>query len=128
MNQFFARGLSIALLLSGALFHSLASAEEEDSLARFTHLLNDSPFLTLAFKERLAQTERTPTRNLSFTGYAKIDGEWLLCIHNKEIGDFNWVRVGETINDFLVKSFDVKKEKITLVFNNREILLALEKP
>jgi hypothetical protein len=127
MNQFFARGLTIALLCASAIFHSLAGAQEEQ-LARFTPLLNDSPFLTLAFKERLAQTERTPTRNLSFTGYAKIDGEWLLCIHNKETGDFNWIRVEDTVSDFLVKSFDVKKETITLVSNNREIPLVLEKP
>ncbi len=127
MSRFFPRWLFIALLWVSAIFHSLTGAEEEQ-LARFTPLLNDSPFLTLAFKERLSQTERTPARNLSFTGYAKIDGEWLLCIHDKETGDFNWIRVEDTVSDFLVKSFDVKKETITLVSNNREILLALEKP
>jgi len=119
---------AIGVILAASVWVALTTHANDDPMARFAPLLNDSPFLTIAFKERLAQTETAPTRNLRFTGYAKIDGNWLLCIHNTQSGESNWVRIDDTLGDFLIKSFDLRSETITLVANNREIPLALDKP
>jgi hypothetical protein len=118
----------LGMLLVASVFVVAPMLANEDPMARFAPLLNDSPFLTIAFKERLAETVASPIRNLSFTGYAKIDGEWLLCIHNKQSGEFNWMRIEHAIDELLLKSFDPKKEVITLEYQNQQLKLALEKP
>lgn len=101
---------------------------QEATIEDYRPLLDNSPFLSLAFKDRLAKSESAGINQFSFNGYTRIDDEWRLCLIRKSDNIAFWVRVGEPVDSFTVSDFDPKKQSLTLEKNGIEANLKLEVP
>jgi hypothetical protein len=102
----------IALLLAAM----AASAEETagDPLAEYRPLLEDSPFLSIAFKERLARSKEGGAEAISFVGFAMVDGSWKVCLLPGGGEPATWTAVGEEISGFRIAGFDPEKRIVRL--------------
>lgn len=74
-------------------------------------LLDNSPFLSVAFKARIA-AEATIT-DYSFNGYADIAGAWQLCLINKKDGLASWHAVGADVGGHKITDFNPDTQTIT---------------
>lgn len=123
-----------ALLLSLfalALAAAPLRAEEippEGSLADYQSLLENSPFLSLAFKERLAKAGAAGADRIRFTGYAFVEGEWIVCLEPEAGKPHKWLKVGESIRGHEIESFDEKAQSLTLKKGSIRSTVALKKP
>jgi len=100
----------------------------EDSLEDYQPLLDDSPFLSLAFKDRLARAGASGANKISFVGYARIDKEWQLCLIPPGTSVAVWTTVGGEVTGFEVTAFDGKKQTVELKKNGVSATLKLSKP
>jgi len=108
------------------LFFYIPVQSADSGMEEYRPLLNDSPFLSLAFKERLAQADTEGHRNLAFLGYARLDGEWQFCLYDKRRSNTHWVGLNGSVQGFTVTSFNVRRRTITLEKNSVSVNVALE--
>ncbi len=92
------------------LLFGLASLQAQ-SLEDYQSLFDDSPFLTMAFKERIAR--EASIRNYTFNGYARFGKEWQLCLINQATGLAEWHTVGADVGGYKLTKFNPKKQAIT---------------
>lgn len=118
---------TITCLLLG-IFSAGSLLSSESPLDRYRALLDDSPFLSMAFKARIAQVDTSAYQNLAFLGFADIDGEWQLCLYNKQRSTTHWVKVGEKVLGFRVASFNENNHTITLEKASVSVTVSLESP
>ncbi len=100
----------------------------EETLADYQPLLENSPFLSKAFKERLAQSESSGSKNLTLNGYTRAGGEWKLCFIKKKDNLAVWAKVGEVVEGFTIKAFAPGTHSVTLEKSGISTTLKMEQP
>ena len=68
----------------------------------------------------------SPNRNLEFRGYIDVAGDWSFSIHNKETGRGEWLREGETGEDFEIVSFNRDQFKVVVRHQGQTAALYLQ--
>lgn len=117
-----------ALVLSSLLLLASLPLLPGETLEDYTPLLDNSPFLSKAFKDKLAHGKATGMNVYNFIGYTKIDDKWRLCfIHSKE-GTAVWAGVGDQIGDFTVTRFDPFINAVTLERGGVSNTITMDKP
>lgn len=99
---------------------------EDDVVAR--ELLANSPFMSKAFKERLAKSEGSRTRDLAFRGFAGDGSNWLICVYNNQSKRSEWVEIGAQVNGITIAEFDKEGMRIKVVKDATSTYLNLEQP
>lgn len=115
-------------LLSVLFLSALGSLPGTETIETYRPLLNNSPFLTPAFKDRLAKSDATGIRNYQFVGYTQFGQDWKLCLIHKKTQLAKWIGINESIADYTLKEFTPANQ--TLLFEKEGITttLTLEKP
>ncbi|MBC2596160.1 hypothetical protein H5P28_17975 [Ruficoccus amylovorans] len=111
-------------LLAGALSPSAVLTAE--TMEDYTPLLENSPFMTLAFKEKLAK--KGGITGLSLHGYMWLDGKWNICLIQKDVEPAIWVSVGDVIKDYKITEFDPESGTLVLQKGSLTDTLKLEQP
>lgn len=101
-------------------------ANEADLVAQ--ELLANSPFMSKAFKERLAKSDTNRTRDLVFRGFAGDGGKWLICVYNNQSKQSEWVELGAQVNGITIAEFDREGMRIKVVKDATSTYLNLEQP
>ncbi len=91
-------------------------------------LLENSPFLSLAFKERLAKAGASGADKILFTGYAFVEDEWILCLEPEAGKPHQWLKLGDSIGGHTIESFDPDAQSITLQKGSVQSKVPLQKP
>lgn len=89
-------------------------------------LLANSPFMSKAFKERLAKSDTNRARDLAFRGFAGNAGNWLICIHNNKSKESRWVKLGEQVDGITIAEFDPSTMRIKVIKDATSTFLKLE--
>lgn len=84
-------------------------AEEKET--PYKSLIDNSPFLTPAFRARLVKHDTT---SLKFIGYTKIGSVWHFALIDKKSGKTHWVKIGEEYDGIKIESFDEPAQSIHL--------------
>lgn len=87
-------------------------------------LIENSPFLSPAFKARLGKRDKVA---LSFIGYTKIADEWYFAVVEKKEGKASWMKLNVDYGGVKVERFDEAKQQIHVTVSGLGIDLALEK-
>lgn len=74
-------------------------------------LVENSPFLTPAFRARLGKHDPT---SLSFTGYTRIGGVWHFALIDRKSGQTYWLEMDKETNGIQIESFDEAAQRIHL--------------
>lgn len=106
----------------------LPYASGEETLEDYRPLLDNSPFMTQAFKDRLAKLENTSLKDLTFNGYTQLNDAWQLCFILKSKKQAIWKEVGSTIEGFTIKAFDPENHAVTLEKAGVMNILKMDKP
>jgi hypothetical protein len=100
----------------------------QSTLEDYRPLLDRSPFLTQAFKERLAKSESEGINNYTFVGYVNLEGQWRLCLINNKTNLPVWLQIGEDIDGYTAAEFTPKSQSIRFEKNGIEATLTIDKP
>jgi hypothetical protein len=100
---------------------SLAQEEEKP----YRSLVENSPFLTPAFKARLGR-HKSVSLNLKFTGYTKLEGTWYFALLDVKSGKNYWMQEKVEQDGILVESFQRAKEIVHLKVGDIAFELKLE--
>lgn len=90
-------------------------------------LLANSPFMSKAFKERLAKSDTGRIRELSFRGFAGNGDVWLINVYNNKNKQSQWVRLGDQINGITIAEFDKEGLRIKILKDATSVYLDLER-
>lgn len=101
------------------------SSEANTLPERFRPLVDDSPFLTAAFRARMEQADR-PQANLAFHGFATLGGETFFSILNRGDSRGYLLSEGQEQDEIKVVSFNQPENKLVVHFKGSEITLSLE--
>ncbi len=99
-----------------------------ETLEDYQPLLDNSPFLSKAFKDRLANSKATGMNQMTFSGYTKIDGQWRLCFINKKTHLAIWASVGDEIEGIKITRFDPLIHAVTLERGGVANTITMDKP
>lgn len=117
----------LAACLAAACVAALAPAHAADNKAEeanpYQALIDNSPFLTPAFKARLGQRDIVA---LSFVGYTLIGEEWYLAIVERKGGKTLWLKLNVEQEGIKVERFDEAARKIHLTVGGIGVDLELE--
>lgn len=105
------------------------SAEETLNISAdepYRHLLENSPFLTLEFKQQLGNARNRGVANLQFVGYAWADGQWLFALQNRRNRESKWLPLGESFDNARLIRFDEAERVLTINAGGSEIQLRLQ--
>ncbi|VGO14258.1 hypothetical protein PDESU_02817 [Pontiella desulfatans] len=108
-------------LVAATLIASVAGAEKSSPYAS---LVENSPFLTPAFKARLGKRD---TVSMMFAGYTKIGSEWHFALVEKKTGKSTWMKMNVEQDGIRIESFDEKTEQIHLTVGGLGMDLTLVK-
>ncbi|MDF7799167.1 hypothetical protein P4C99_06805 [Pontiellaceae bacterium B1224] len=92
-----------------ALSAGLGFADEKEQ--PYKSLIDNSPFLTPAFRARLVKHDST---SLKFIGYTQIGTIWHFALIDKKSGKTLWVKIGEEYDGIKIESFDEVAKSIHL--------------
>lgn len=120
--------LALLLALAGTAPPLAAQEEPAGTIEDYRPLLDNSPFLSPAFKERLAKAGATGADKVVLTGYAFVDGAWLLCIEPEAGKPHQWLKVGDTVGDHTIESFDPEAQSLVLKKGSITTTIALKTP
>ena len=90
---------------------------------RYSPLLENSPFISDAFRARLNKVGKVNKNAYQFHGYARIDGIWTFSIFLKNGNKNLWLKSNETVENLTVTHFNEKKQTLTLKVGDQEIEL-----
>jgi hypothetical protein len=114
-----------SVLLAGILLSAPRPAPAEpDEPNPYQSLIDNSPFLTPAFKAKLGQRDGTA---LSFAGYTRIEDEWLFGLLDRKSGAGYWLKLNEERNGIRIERFEEEKEKIHLTVSGIGFDLKLDR-
>lgn len=100
------------LILLGLLLVAPSFGEEKAKPAddkTYQSLVDNSPFLSPAFKARLVKHDTTA---LSFIGYTKIAAEWHFALIDKKSGETYWLKLNTEQEGIKVERFDEKAQQV----------------
>ena len=83
-------------------------AEEETP---YQALIDNSPFITPAFRARLGKRDAIA---VGFIGYTRIGEDWFFALYDKKSGKALWLKMGDEQEGIKVEEFAEKKEQIHL--------------
>lgn len=110
------------LLWLALLFAGVALAQEKE--APYRSLVENSPFLTPAFRARLVKHDTT---SLKLIGYTRIGRVWYFALIDKKSGKTHWIKIGEDYEGIKIESFDESAQKIRLTVADISYELTLVK-
>lgn len=87
-------------------------------------LIDNSPFLTPAFKARLGRNDAVA---LSFIGYTRIADAWFFAVLDRKSGNAYWLKIDEEVDGIKIERFDEKEQAIHLTIGGIAADLVLEK-
>lgn len=97
----------------------------EESERPYKSLVQNSPFLTPAFKARLGR-RKSVSLNLKFTGYTKVGDVWFFALRDVKSGKHYWVEENVEQDGIKVVSFKRKQALINVTVGEIDIDLSLE--
>jgi hypothetical protein len=100
--------------------------QPEIVLQDFQSLINNSPFQSAEFKQRIARAGSGNSRQIAFHGYVKISNKWLVALRDNESQEISWVKVGDEFRNHTVSSFNPRNQRLTLTREGNEITLNLD--
>ena len=112
--------LSLLLLVATAM--TLVGKEPERP---YKKLVENSPFLTPAFKASLAHLGHR--KSVSWNGYTKVGKTWFFALKHVKSGKHYWVAEGAEADGIKVVSFKPEKELINVKVGEIAFDLSLEK-
>lgn len=115
-------------LLAILLLAGCTATGEDAELSDYQPLLENSPFLSAAFKKRLADREDGGFAPFSFHGYARDKDGWLVCLFQEKSKKTIWLRVDEEAEGHRLTAFDVEEQKVTIEKDGIEKTIQLETP
>lgn len=80
-----------------------------DDLSAYQSLLDNSPFLTQAFRNQLGRRDRTAVR---FLGYTRIEQEWFFALHDSKADKAYWLKLEQEEDSIRVERFNRKAERL----------------
>lgn len=121
----------LTVILFGLLANSPLMAEENGNqrnvqLEDLQSLINNSPFQSLEFKQRIARAGQGGLRQFAFNGYVRLSGDWVVALRDNESQETSWVKVGDEFRSHTVSSFNRRNERVTLTRDGHEITLNLD--
>lgn len=117
-----------SVTLSCTILIALLPSIRAQSLEDYQALLDNSPFLSKAFKDRMAHGKATGMNAYTFTGYTQFDDTWKLCFVHKKEGTAIWAGVGESVGDFKISRFDPEIQAVTLERGGVSNTITMDKP
>lgn len=91
-----------------------------DELAPYKRLLENSPFLTPAFKAQLARRDRTSIR---FLGYTLIGEVWYFALFDGKLDKTYWLTMDVEEDNIRVDKFDEKSEQLHVTVDGISFVL-----
>ena len=117
--------LAAAALCAAALWPPQADAAKRKRKPNpYPSLVENSPFLTPAFKARLG---RRDTVSMSFIGYTQIEGQWLFAVLERKGGKARWLKMEEEKEGIKIERFDEATQTLYLAVDGIGVELKLEK-
>jgi len=101
-----------------------AMAKKKTEPNPYQPLIDNSPFLTPAFKARLGARD---TVSLDFIGYTLIGEEWFFAIHDRKTDRAHWLKMDVEKDGIKIEKFDEKTQTIHLTVGGIGFDLALAK-
>ena len=80
-----------------------------DELAPYQPLLDNSPFLTQAFREQLSRRDRA---GIQFLGYTRISGEWFFALYDGKANKSYWLTMDEEEDNIRIERFQRRVERL----------------
>jgi len=109
----------ISLLVAMVLPLSQGLANE---LAAYQSLLDNSPFLTPAFKAQLARRDRTA---IIFLGYTRIGGTLHFALYDGKLAKSYWLTLNAEEDNIRIEKFNEKKERLHVTVDGISAELSL---
>jgi len=119
MNQLF-RGL-LCLILP-------VVASGEATLEDYRPLLDNSPFMSQAFKQRLAKAKSEGVKKITFSGYVRDEESWRLLFLWEGGKEVIWAKVGGDLKGFTIKEFSPESHSVIVVKAGIESTIEMDKP
>jgi hypothetical protein len=116
------RNRLLLILLAGFVATVVKGEETERP---YKDLVDNSPFLTPAFKERLGRRQSVSLK-LKFTGYTKVGNVWFFALRDVKSGKHYWLAKDVEEDGIKVVAFKPAKELINVMVGEVEIDLSLE--
>lgn len=113
------RYLLVGMLVVTFVARLPAVAEE---VAPYKSLIDNSPFLTQAFRNQLGRRDRAA---IEFRGYTKVDDEWQFGILDTKSGKAYWLRLHEEEDHILVERFNRSAERLFIKVDGIAVELRL---
>ncbi len=95
---------------------------QADEVAPYKSLIDNSPFLTQAFRNQLGRRDRAA---IEFRGYTKVDDEWQFGILDTKSGKAYWLRLHEEEDHILVERFNRRAERLFIKVDGIAVELRL---
>jgi hypothetical protein len=99
-----------------------------ETIEDYRPLLDDSPFLSQAFKDRIAKSDASGINSYRFVGYTQIAENWRLCLIKKKTNIATWIQVGESIEGYTLKKFAPKHQMLSFEKSGITAKLTIDKP
>ena len=99
------------------------SALQAAEVAPYKSLIDNSPFLTQAFRNQLGRRDRAA---IEFRGYTKVDDEWQFGILDTKSGKAYWLRLHEEEDHILVERFNRSAERLFIKVDGIAVELRLQ--
>lgn len=116
--------IRVALLILPLCLMSRGGVAEE-AKRPYPELVENSPFLTPAFKDRMGR-RKSVSLNLKFTGYTKVGEVWFFALTDVKAGKHYWLAENVPEDDIKVISFKPKKQLVNVMVGEIGIELTLE--
>ena len=114
-----------AIVIGPSLLIPLGATE---TIEDYRPLLNNSPFLSKAFKDRLSKSDAAGINSYQFVGYTQIGETWNLCLINKKTKLATWVEEGKLLEGYTLVSFSPKNKEINFEKDGITAILKIESP
>lgn len=95
-----------------------------DEANPYQSLIDNSPFMTPAFKARLGQRD---TVAMSFVGYTRVGTEWFFALLSRKSGKALWLKLNEEEEGIKIEQFDEAARKLHITVGGIGFELMLEK-
>ena len=117
-----------SFFVAGSLLFGALSASGAETIEAYRPLLDNSPFLSQAFKDRLAKSEATGIHHYTFVGYTRIGENWKLCLIHKKTNLATWIEVDDAVAGYTLKAFSPENHTLSFEKNGVTATLTMEQP
>lgn len=116
--------MKTSLIMVTVLVLALPALAADKKDKNYQSLVDNSPFLTPAFKARLGKRDNV---SLLFMGYTRINGEWHFSVVEKKSGQSQWMKIDVEYNGLKIERFDEKAQSIHVTVGGLGVDLKLVK-